>query len=61
MTIQELKKETRLTQKGVKFPYNFKTMKKEEYYETLLLCNGFTEEQIDEMSEEEKEMNLGFQ
>ena len=36
-------------------------MSKEEYYETLLLCNGFTEEQIDEMSEEDKEMNLGFQ
>tara|TARA_R110001583_G_scaffold189156_1_gene351870 strand:+ start:741 stop:851 length:111 start_codon:yes stop_codon:yes gene_type:complete len=36
-------------------------MSKEEYYNELLLCNGFTEEQIDEMSEEEKEMNLGFQ
>lgn len=47
--------------KGVKVPHNFKTMSKEEYYETLLLCNGFTDEQIEEMSEEEKEMNLGFQ
>ncbi len=29
-------------------------MSKEEYYNTLLLCNGFTEEDIEEMSEEEK-------
>jgi hypothetical protein len=36
-------------------------MNKEEYYETLLLCNGYTQEEINDMSEEDKEMNLGFQ
>jgi|TARA_A100001201_G_scaffold94722_2_gene82096 hypothetical protein len=36
-------------------------MNKEEYYETLLLCSGYTQEEINDMSEEDKEMNLGFQ
>ena len=36
-------------------------MTTEEYYETLLLCSGYTQEEINDMSEEDKEMNLGFQ
>ena len=35
-------------------------MTTEEYYETLLLCSGFTQEQINDMSDEDKEMNLGM-
>jgi len=35
-------------------------MSKEEYYNELLLCNGFTEEQIEEMSEEEKESRFKY-
>jgi len=35
-------------------------MREEEYYDTLLLCSGFTQEQINDMSDEDKEMNLGM-
>ena len=35
-------------------------MNKVEYYNTFLLCNGFTEEQIGKMSEDDKDMSLGF-